>query len=232
MPVAKAKRITAFSEARRGQASRRSMTFCTTLQTFPSAVSRALAIMPRTWASSGSPAGSSETRTARSATSRTAAGSWRRRHVCSSSARSSTVVTDSRTKVASSGISSSNCSIEATCTSRSAPVRSVTRQTVPSPCSATAPSLSAARRPSSARRTPTGQPIGKKTLTRSTATEEPAPSSPPLPLPSPPLAVPGGLAAAAQPSRPLSTAPPWLSPLPPPLPLPAGRHSAESAETT
>mmetsp|Transcript_92000 Transcript_92000/g.237374 ORF Transcript_92000/g.237374 Transcript_92000/m.237374 type:complete len:209 (+) Transcript_92000:413-1039(+) len=203
-PVAKASSTAAFSSAKGGHASRRSMTFCTTRQTFPSPVKSALAIMPRTCASSGNPCGSKSRGRAAAAASRNAEGSSRRRQAASSTAKSSAVATESRTRPMSSGMSSSICSMEATCTSRSADARSVGCQFSVRPHSAAVSSTSTARRARSALSAEAGQPSGMKTLTRDGAA--PCAGAPPA------VALQGDATCASS--------------------LAASRHSVESAETT
>mmetsp|Transcript_73361 Transcript_73361/g.203630 ORF Transcript_73361/g.203630 Transcript_73361/m.203630 type:complete len:338 (+) Transcript_73361:807-1820(+) len=163
-PVAKSRSTAAFSLAKRGQAPRRSMTFWTTRQTFPSAVSNALAIMPRTWFSSGRPPGSCWPQRAAAAASRSAAGSSSRWHAASNAAKSPSVAIVTRTSAINSCISSSIWSIEATWTSCNEPARSIGRHCISKPCSVAALSAMASR-PTNAWRTAVGHPSGMNTWT-------------------------------------------------------------------
>mmetsp|Transcript_112244 Transcript_112244/g.198875 ORF Transcript_112244/g.198875 Transcript_112244/m.198875 type:complete len:231 (+) Transcript_112244:662-1354(+) len=164
-PVAKANRMAAFSFAKCGHTSRRSMTFCTTRQTLPSAVRRALAIMPLTCASFGRPI-DSKGGLAAATTCCSSAGSSSCLQAASRTAKSPVAATASRTKPMSSGITSSTCNMEATCTKRTAARTFVGNQCAARPVSVAAePSASVARRPSSARNTEQGQPAGIKTCT-------------------------------------------------------------------
>mmetsp|Transcript_17777 Transcript_17777/g.28968 ORF Transcript_17777/g.28968 Transcript_17777/m.28968 type:complete len:362 (-) Transcript_17777:24-1109(-) len=165
VPLAKANKIAAFSAARCGQASRRSMTFCTTLQTFPSAVNNALAIIPRTWLSSGSPTGDKRVR-AKAAASRKPRGNSNCWQAVSKAWKSPVVTAASRTDSISSGINSSICNMDATCTKRKAVMSSVASHRSVKPCSCAAPSASAAKRAIKACSTAIEHPNGMKTCTR------------------------------------------------------------------
>mmetsp|Transcript_4398 Transcript_4398/g.10175 ORF Transcript_4398/g.10175 Transcript_4398/m.10175 type:complete len:208 (-) Transcript_4398:5-628(-) len=177
-PVANARSMFAFSRPSFGQPSLRSMTFCTTRQTLPSAVSRALAIMPRTCSSLGSHAGAEVGRTA-AAASLNAAGSSRCWQAISSCWQSLAVVTVSRTSAMSSGSSSSICSIDATWTSCSAALSSVVCQRGRSSHEPDV-STSAARprRATRARSTAGEQPSGMKTCTMAAASASAAFAAP------------------------------------------------------